>query len=287
MSAQPETAAAHPVAASRDGLSLTHIVCGIDGSRASHEAARQAALIVAPGGRLELIAVTDEWGVGLNGSSVLTRAHARRALDAAARDLRGSAARVETRMVNGRPPWDVLLREASGSDLLAVARHSHSRAGGITIGRTAAQLIHRANLPLLVAVPPPHGAFPARILVAADGPGRPEQAVRVAGVVARRTGGEITLVRLSWSRRARRPELAAAISELNELGVDPAEVVMAGLPRRQIPLLAARERASLVVTGSRGLVGTRALGSASERIAHESPCSVLVVRPRAPQAPSR
>jgi nucleotide-binding universal stress UspA family protein len=38
------------------------------------------------------------------------------------------------------------------------------------------------------------------------------------------------------------------------------------------------EFADLVVVGSRGLKGIRALGSVSERIAHEALCSVLVVR---------
>ena len=42
---------------------------------------------------------------------------------------------------------------------------------------------------------------------------------------------------------------------------------------------AAREDASLVVIGSRRVGGVRALGSVSERVVHEAPCSVLVVRP--------
>jgi nucleotide-binding universal stress UspA family protein len=36
--------------------------------------------------------------------------------------------------------------------------------------------------------------------------------------------------------------------------------------------------ADLLVVGSRGLDGFRALGSVSERVAHEASCSVLVVR---------
>jgi nucleotide-binding universal stress UspA family protein len=38
------------------------------------------------------------------------------------------------------------------------------------------------------------------------------------------------------------------------------------------------ETVDLIVVGSRGLRGVRALGSLSERIAHEAHCSVLVVR---------
>ncbi|MGH3044966.1 MAG: universal stress protein [Gaiellaceae bacterium] len=44
-------------------------------------------------------------------------------------------------------------------------------------------------------------------------------------------------------------------------------------------LLNAAKSADLLVVGSRGLHGVRALGSVSERVAHKAPCSVLVVRP--------
>jgi nucleotide-binding universal stress UspA family protein len=38
------------------------------------------------------------------------------------------------------------------------------------------------------------------------------------------------------------------------------------------------EEADLLVVGSRGLHGPRALGSVSERVGHQAPCSVLVIR---------
>jgi nucleotide-binding universal stress UspA family protein len=41
---------------------------------------------------------------------------------------------------------------------------------------------------------------------------------------------------------------------------------------------AASESADLVIVGSRGLHGLKALGSVSERVAHEARCSVLVIR---------
>ena len=45
---------------------------------------------------------------------------------------------------------------------------------------------------------------------------------------------------------------------------------------------AATMGAALAVIGSRGLHGVHALSSVSERVAHEAPCSVLVLRPIAP-----
>jgi nucleotide-binding universal stress UspA family protein len=53
-------------------------------------------------------------------------------------------------------------------------------------------------------------------------------------------------------------------------------------PGRAIELLvAASDSADLVLVGSRGLHGLKALGSVSERVAHQVRSSVLVVR-RAP-----
>ena len=43
-------------------------------------------------------------------------------------------------------------------------------------------------------------------------------------------------------------------------------------------LLEAARDADLLVVGSRGVTGLRALGSVSERVAHRAPCSLLVVR---------
>ena len=47
-------------------------------------------------------------------------------------------------------------------------------------------------------------------------------------------------------------------------------------------LIEAARGADLLVVGSRGTHGAGSLGSVSERVAHEAPCSVLVVRPALP-----
>jgi nucleotide-binding universal stress UspA family protein len=54
--------------------------------------------------------------------------------------------------------------------------------------------------------------------------------------------------------------------------------VRAGSPHREIVARANELEAGLVVMGSRGQTGLKALGSVSERVAHRSPCSVLIVR---------
>ena len=72
-------------------------------------------------------------------------------------------------------------------------------------------------------------------------------------------------------------QIAAATQAI---GVAPAILEDAGDPRQRIVELARAKGASLLIMGSRGLGGVRTLGSVSERVAHEAPCSVLVSRPR-------
>ena len=50
------------------------------------------------------------------------------------------------------------------------------------------------------------------------------------------------------------------------------------IPNPVTTLVEASREADLLVVGSRGLHGVKALGSVSERVAHEARCSVLVVR---------
>ena len=66
---------------------------------------------------------------------------------------------------------------------------------------------------------------------------------------------------------------------LEATGREPAVSEVSGEPHEEIARLAGELEAGLVVVGSRGLGGVKALGSVSERVAHLAPCSVLVARP--------
>jgi len=61
--------------------------------------------------------------------------------------------------------------------------------------------------------------------------------------------------------------VATIVDEYEELRGDPVEA-----------LVAASADADLLIVGSRGLHGLKALWSVSERLAHEARCSALVVR---------
>jgi nucleotide-binding universal stress UspA family protein len=221
------------------------IACAVDGSAAALEGVRQAARLAGPGTTIELIAVANEWG----GGPLLPKARAQAALAEAEAVLAGGPAQVRARMLLGDAPWRLLLREAPGHDLLVLGRNRASRAGGIAMGSAASHAVHSSPIPVLLATAPPAGVgFPDRIVVGSEGPGSSAEAVRLASRIAHYAGRGLTLV--------------GAEKSAHEHIVEAAK----------------RETASLVIVGSRRLRGVSALRSVSERVAHEAPCSVIVVR---------
>ena len=274
-------------------MSFSNVIVGIDGTRAGFEAARQAARVVEPGGRLLLVGVEDGWDVLAgrwagatfawfdNGTSwTLEQRQAelhrrvQAALDEAARQLEPASCTVESRCVDGRS-WETLreLAAGEGADLLAVGTHGGSRARGIVLGHTATSLAHEASCPLLIARPPfDPSTFPASLAVGYDGSPQSEQALDAAIGIA-----------------AHRPELAVRIVTCRPVPPGLArEAAMQRSPEhfvfddeRQPPddgLVEASQTVDLLLVGSRGLHGIAALGSTSERVAHRAACSVLIVR---------
>jgi nucleotide-binding universal stress UspA family protein len=222
------------------------IVCGVDGSRASDEAARQAELLTVDGATLTYVDVTP---------------------DELAEDERGPAGK--------------LAELAAGQDLLVVGIHDHSRASGIAMGSIASALVHRSPVPVLVARRPPDGVeFPARILLASDGTPLSDEPTDLVARLAARHGSAVAIVGARDGEAPFRPGLAEHATRIMEAtGTEPLILDAPG-PAHRAAADAARDfRAALVVTGSRGLRGLSALRSTSERIAHAAPCSVLVVRP--------
>ena len=173
----------------------------------------------------------------------------------------------------------MLLDEASRSDLLVVASHGGSRAGGIAFGSTASAALHRATVPVLVARRPPAGAvFPRRILVATDGSDAAQRAVELTARIGHAARAEVYVVSVGASGDP--GHVAVEITDLTAaLGREPTVIREAGDPSERILALATSEQVALVTLGSRGLHGMHALGSVSERVAHRAHCSVLVARP--------
>lgn len=237
---------------------LTHatifdrILAGIDESGESLEAAHQAAILAT--GPVTLLASYDitqvVTGAGLAPAPLVhldeapMREKAERALEHAklAMAPREPICKIE----RGRS-WDLLLSEiARGNQtLVAVGSHGAGRAKGIVIGSTTTELLHKAPCSVLVARKPLN-TFPSSIVVGVDESAESVAADAVAHDLAERFGAK-----LERYENVRHP-----VSTLVEAAIE----------------------ADLLVVGSRRLRGVKALGSVSERVAHEAKCSVLVIR---------
>lgn len=260
---------------------FSSIVCGIDGSPAGQEAARQAAVLAGPGRSVTYVCVSYGKGVGPTAMTTITQARAERALAEALDAAREAGAAGTAELVQGRNDLHELLLRAEGADLVVVGCHSRSRAGGVMLGSVASGLAHKAPVPVLVARrPDPEAPFPSRVLVATDGSDGSAAATRLAAGIARRHGSSVLQVHVDGGGEGRRHRMAVEAAELmRAAGSEPVIRTESGDPHERIVEEARAAPASLVVVGSRGVRGVRALGSVSERVVHEAPCSVLVARP--------
>jgi nucleotide-binding universal stress UspA family protein len=119
---------------------------------------------------------------------------------------------------------------------------------------------------VLVARPPGDpGSFPRSIVVGFDGSPAAHRALDAAVDIRDRHGSALRVIVAGPTCELEPQLLAEMLAERDER--DPLEA-----------LLAASRETDLLVVGSRGLRGIRALGSLSERLGHQAACSVLVVR---------
>jgi nucleotide-binding universal stress UspA family protein len=246
------------------------VLCGVDATPESLEAVRQAARLRFPLGSLAVVSGVD-MGLAVQAGWAATRVavdieeESERALEAARREAPEAA----FRLIRGRA-IDVLLAESKRmhATLVAVGCHGHRRALGIALGSVATTMLHEAPCSVLVARPPlVEGEFPRSIVVGIDG--SPESAVAAAAAfsLGDRFGVEV------WP---------VASTSGKGIDLDAVQAIATGVvldKRRPVDVLVtAASDSDLLVVGSRGLHGVRALGSVSERVAHQTRCSVLVVR---------
>lgn len=259
---------------------FARIVCGINGSRADAETVRQAALLSGSEGRLELVCVLDTRGYGLTEQASIAPARAETAIKHACDCAKEMGVTTRHSIVHGPSPWESLAHVAADADLLVLGSRGGSRAGGIVLGSVATEAVHRAELPVLIARPAPGTPFPERILLASDGSEGSQAAADLAVTIARVHGSELTLFTAGEDETAeQRHRLAQQAAQIVlATGREPIVASGAAPAREAIAEHAARERPSLVVVGSSGKAGVRALGSVSEHVAHDVACSVLVAR---------
>ena len=249
---------------------FSRVLVGIDGSEESREAARQAATVT--DGELTLLSVYDiasalvggtGFGVPAYYDEDAQRTSAEDALRHAQKDVEATG-----KIAKG-PAWDALIDEAERREntLIAVGSHGRGRMAGIVMGSVATEVIHKAPCSVLVARKR-SDAFPHKIVVGIDGSPQSLAAYAVAKDLAERFETELIPVRAHGGKQVDQGVVDRFVGHFRE--ELPDEPVTA--------LLAASADADLLVVGSRGLHGVKALGSVSERVAHQARCSVLIVR---------
>jgi nucleotide-binding universal stress UspA family protein len=168
----------------------------------------------------------------------------------------------------------LLLSDPRGQLVLAVGSHGIGRVAGILTGSVATAVVHRAHCSVLIArAGGSAGPFPSRIVVGVDGSALSLEAVWIAQRLAERVGAKLELIAAAGAAAGSADPQVHGLGEVRRDERDPV-----------VALLAACDDAALLVVGSRGLGGVRALGSVSERVAHRAPVSVLVVRSGEPGA---
>jgi nucleotide-binding universal stress UspA family protein len=254
---------------------FSRVLVGIDGSEQSREAARQAAILV--DGELTLLAAYDVAPAIVAGTGThvpdyfdedLQRDAATGALGRARDDV--AMASPTGKIVRGRPAAALISEvEREQDTLLVVGSHGLGRLAGFVVGSTATEVIHKAPCSVLVARRRSEsGEFPNKVVVGVDGSPESAAAYAVARRLSERFNAEL------W------PVAAHGGKAVDRRLVD----LIADRRREELPdepvaaLVAAAADADLLVVGSRGLHGLRALGSVSERVAHQAHSSVLVVR---------
>lgn len=229
---------------------FARVVVGVDGTEWGREALRQTLALAPPDAVVQAVTALHTSPAARTGFDAARWVHilteeARHARDEAEEILDGRAAS-SARVEHGEP-LRVLraARDSAHATLLALGGRHSSRFLGIMLGDTATELLHDGRCSILIARPAADGAWqPRRVVAATDG--------SAPALVA----------------------LAAADDIRARLGVDVEVVSDAHDPARD--LVERSREADLLVLGSRGLHGLRAVGSVSERVAHHAKCSVLV-----------
>jgi nucleotide-binding universal stress UspA family protein len=273
---------------------FTKILCAVDGTRWSTAAVGVAASLAGPDGHLTLLAVTAASGSGPNAMAAISPYRARQILSRA-KSIADNAGVPSTTVVDpGHPPVDVILERARGHDLLAIGAPPTSWLGGILMagvslsfggmiaGGVAAPALSRFTTPMLVVRRTSAGALRGReILVASDGEEGSDRLVELAGRLAQSQGARVTLVSALVGESKTKPRIVQRQTRDLELALPGAcaAVIEPGRAADVILHAAKTTKAAMIVMGSRRLGGLRALGSVSRRIAHDAPCSVLLLAP--------
>jgi 3-phenylpropionate/trans-cinnamate dioxygenase ferredoxin reductase component len=258
-------------------VSYRTIVVGTDGSPTASVAvgvARQLARRLR--GKLVLVGALDAYGV--------SRQPLQTALYEAAEAARAKKVDATAELIEGTPGESILAAAIKhDADLIVVGNRGMGQATRFRLGSVPDWVAHDAPCDLLIVdttgrAGPREPAPPyMRILAGTDGSGTATEAVRKAYTLASVYGGSVTLVHVG-------DPLVGAIKLEEVASTRPEDVevekrTVEGDPAQRICELAEVEDVQLVVVGNKGMSGVRRfLGSVPNKVAHEVPSDVLIVK---------
>ena len=253
-----------------------HIVCAVDGSEGSLEAVRQANVLAGGSGSIDLVGVlVPSLAPGSSAAMYspyggpLEVAEEESAFAASVELGRQICPTAAVEVLHGRAYSRLLEHlEESPVTLVAVGGSGHGRPLGIVLGSVPTGLLHRAPCSVLVARRPwAPSSSPLSIVAGYDGSPGSVAAVQVGRELVQRLGASLRVIAAKGASPEPNDELAGVTIDWDDR--DPVEA-----------LKVASRSSDLLLLGSRGLHGIKAIGSVSEKLGHVSACSVLVVRDR-------
>jgi nucleotide-binding universal stress UspA family protein len=242
------------------------------------------------------------------------RARARTYLEGVVQRIGGRA--VRTALSVGDAASEIVRSaERERIDLVALATHGRSGLQRWLYGSVADAVLHATTTPLLLLRPPATGAAPhalRRIVVPLDGSPLAEAALHVAAELGRALAVPLVLLRvieftrlafaadqfgspyldykgiLDVLRRDAEQYLARVAADVRAEGLVVEARTSIGVPADAITAHAREHAGSLVVLGTHGRTGWRALvlGSVARRVVLLAEAPVLVVRPPRPEGAS-
>ena len=258
-------------------MSYRTIVVGTDGSPTASVAVEVAQKLAKRlRGTLVLVGALDAYGV--------TRQPLQTALYEAAEAARAKKVDATAELIEGTPGESILAAAIKhDADLIVVGNRGMGQATRFRLGSVPDWIAHDAPCDLLIVdttgrAGPRDPAPPyTRILAGTDGSGTATEAVRKAYTLASVYAGSVTLVHVG-------DPLVGAIKLEEVASTRPEDVevekrTVEGDPAQRICELAESEDVQLVVVGNKGMSGVRRfLGSVPNKVAHEVPSDVLIVK---------
>jgi 3-phenylpropionate/trans-cinnamate dioxygenase ferredoxin reductase subunit len=253
------------------------IVVGTDGSPTATIAVEVAQKLAKRlHGRLVLVGALDAYGI--------TRQPLQTALYEAAEAARSKKVDATAELIEGTPGESILAAALKhDADLIVVGNRGMGQATRFRLGSVPDWVAHDAPCDLLIVdttgrAGPRDPAPPyTRILAGTDGSGTATEAVRKAYTLASVYAGSVILVHVGdpLVGAIKLDEVASAKPE----DVEVEKRTVEGDPAQRICELAEAEDVQLVVVGNKGMAGVkRFLGSVPNKVAHEVPSDVLIVK---------